>query len=88
MSLGKVLKFPLKIFKLPKKGVDKVVKNIYSQLALMILRHALTAIGVGGVLTNDDITQVVGAAATVVGLSWSAWRKIQAAKSQSSADQP
>jgi len=75
-----IWKGPAKVVTLPVKGVKKVTQSLYTQLALMVLRHGLTALGAGGIVSNDDMTQVVGAVATAIGLAWSAWRKIQTAR--------
>lgn len=62
------------------KGVSAVKEKMVSQIVLLVLRHGLTAFGLTGVLSNDELSQLVGALATAVGLLWSAWRKIQRAR--------
>lgn len=36
-----------------------------------VIRHALTAGGVGGVFSDSDISQAAGALAILVGIAWS-----------------
>lgn len=48
------------------------------------IRHGLTAIGLGSVVTDDGLQQLAGALALIVGFGWSLikeWRKVKAAKS-------
>lgn len=45
-----------------------------------ILRHALTASGVGGVLSDNEYAQAAGAIATLVGILWSVVPKVIAAQ--------
>lgn len=55
---------------------DDVESNGMAQeFALLLLRHGLTYAGGAAVLTDSELAQIVGAASTVLGLVWSAYRK-------------
>ena len=45
-----------------------------------LLRHALTAAGMTGVLADNDLMQAAGALATLGGLAWSLIPKLLAAR--------
>lgn len=45
-----------------------------------VVRHALTALGMAGVLSGDEMNQAVGAISTLVGLAWSVIPKLIAAR--------
>jgi len=47
-----------------------------------VVRHLLTGLGAAGVLSGDEMNQVVGAIATLVGLAWSLIPKILAARTK------
>lgn len=56
----------------PFKGfIRKQKEKAMAQVIALIIRHALTASGVVGVLSDNDIVQLAGAAATVLGLALS-----------------
>lgn len=82
-KIGKIITAP---FRGVKKGVDKVQKEVINQIILLIVRHGLTALGAGGVLSNDEVSQTVGAVSIAVSLIWSAWRKIARAKPGANGD--
>ena len=63
-----------------KKGIDRMNK----QIALGLARHLLTTAGgiavSHGYLQGSDVDGVVGAVLLLVGVIWSAFHKVQAAK--------
>lgn len=81
------MKNPFRVFKKLnpirpiKKGIGMLADKVYVQIALLIVRHALTAFGAAGALSSDELTQLAGTVSAAVGLLWSAWRKIQRARS-------
>lgn len=46
-----------------------------NEILLLILRHGLTFAGGAGLFTDNELTQISAAAATLVGLLWSGYRK-------------
>lgn len=62
------------------KGVDTLESAVLWQFVLLLIRHALTAVGAGNAVSGDEVHQIVGVVMTLVGLGWSAYRKIQAAR--------
>lgn len=59
----------------------RIVKEKTMQAILgSIIRHALTAAGLGAVMSGDEMNQAVGALATIIGLAWSIAPKIVAAR--------
>lgn len=44
-------------------------------LVALAIRHGLTFFGGFGVLAQDDITQIAGAVAAIVGVAWSVYEK-------------
>lgn len=45
------------------------------EVLTLLIRHGLTFAGGAGLLADNEYTQLAGAAATIVGLAWSAYRK-------------
>lgn len=41
----------------------------------VVLRHFLAAVGVSGVVSDDEVKQIVGAVTTLVMVAWSLWSK-------------
>lgn len=41
----------------------------------VVLRHFLAAVGVSGVVSDDEVKQIVGAVTTLVMILWSLWSK-------------
>lgn len=46
----------------------------------LLLRHLMTAAGVTGLYSNEEITQAVSGVAIVAGILWSAIPKLKAAR--------
>lgn len=44
-------------------------------LLMGLIRHGLTFSGGAGLFTDDEVTQIAAAVATLVGLAWSGFRK-------------
>ena len=56
---------------------------IFQQIILLLIRHGLTAIGLEKLWNDPEVETKIGAAvALVVGLAWSALRKVKAAKTE------
>lgn len=56
---------------------------IFQQIILLLIRHGLTAIGLEKLWNDPEVETKIGAAvALVVGLAWSALRKVKAAKNE------
>lgn len=51
-----------------------------NELLLLVIRHGLTFAGGAGLFTDNEIAQISAAAATLVGLVWSGYRKWKRAK--------
>ncbi len=68
--------------KLVNKGANKVQNEIIKQFVLLLVRHGLTALGLSAVLSGGEVEQIIGVIGTLVGLVWSGWRKVQAAKTK------
>jgi hypothetical protein len=43
----------------------------------VIVRHALSAIGFTGVVSDDEMKQIAGAVVTLLMIAWSLWSKRQ-----------
>jgi hypothetical protein len=66
---------------LPAEAEVSMNSTVLTQIVLMFLRHAMTALGPLGVtMTDDALMQIAAVLVTVLGLGWSAMRKLKAAK--------
>jgi hypothetical protein len=52
-----------------------------------LLRHGLTALGLMGTVSDEQLGQIAGAIAIVLGLAWSWWQKRQAARALNAAEE-
>jgi hypothetical protein len=41
----------------------------------VLIRHFLAAVGVSGVVSQDEVQQIVGAIVTLAMIAWSIWSK-------------
>lgn len=65
---------------LPVETEGSMDQQVVTQILLGIVRHAMTASGVGVYFSDDLLVQVVSAAVALGGAIWMARRKIKAAK--------
>ena len=49
-------------------------------IVLVLIRHFLAAVGVSGVVSDDQLKQIVGAIVTLAMIGWSIWSKRQQIK--------
>ncbi len=82
MNFKKIVLAPVKLVS---KGADKVQNEIVKQFILLLIRHGLTALGLSAVLSGSEIEQIIGVLGTLVGLVWSGWRKVEAARNNAAA---
>ena len=66
-ALGPVVAYPVTT---PARLITQGAENTMHAAILGLIRHALTYAG-GLAFAGDDLTQFVGAAATLIGLVWS-----------------
>ena len=52
-------------------------------ILVSLFRHALTAAGLSGVLTDDTSTELAGAIAVLLGLAWSIWSGVRLKRAES-----
>ena len=59
----------------PEGGVKRVQEIIGA-----LVRHGLTGGGLVGVISEDEVKQLLGAIAALAGIVWSIWQKFQKSK--------
>ena len=74
-TVGKVVAKPVTV---PATAIKRGAEKTMTAAIMGIVRHLLTW-GGGFLFTGDDLSQFVGAAATIVGLVWSLIEKRKAA---------